>query len=153
MGGERRRKLWRLVCKLAGWFPGLIAAVIYDHRRREIRIRLHPDSDPPAEPGGTQPAAAPGGAATATLEGSDPGPPADADCPGHILATLRAVGRRLTLPQLLEEIPRHCGKRWSESSVKRYLRVLTKGSNRVLDNRQDVNPPGYGFREPQAADG
>jgi len=75
---------------------------------------------------------------------------ADADGPklpngaaiAEILATLVQVGHRLTRQALCDAMEEH-GRKRAESVVGECLSTLVRLG--VLDNRQDVNPKGYGL--------
>jgi hypothetical protein len=62
---------------------------------------------------------------------------------GRTLATLVEEGRRLTRERLLAATENH-GRARAESTVSEALADLIR--LKLVDNRQDVNPRGYGLR-------
>jgi hypothetical protein len=77
---------------------------------------------------------------------SAPGPPHQSvGCGREIKETLRAVGHRLTTAEVLRELSRR-GYQCADSTVKAALANLVD-TDPEINNRQDVNPRGYGFRE------
>jgi hypothetical protein len=78
------------------------------------------------------------------LAGEPERPHEAAGCAREIKETLRGVGHRLTTAEVLRELSRR-GYKWGESTVKQTLATLVDTDE--IDNRQDVNPRGYGLKE------
>lgn len=66
------------------------------------------------------------------------------ECAADVLSTLREVGHRLTTTQLLSEFSDREFLH-GESTVKTTLARMVR--EKVLNNRSDISPKGYGFPE------
>lgn len=65
-------------------------------------------------------------------------------CLGHVVAVLRAAGKRLTTTRVLEELAK-AGHEWSETTVKHTLAAAVGAG--VLVNDPESGPRGYGLAE------
>lgn len=69
-----------------------------------------------------------------------PGAPPTRGCPGDIYRALKAAGRRLTCPEIVDAFA-EAGVEWSERTIRQHLAEMIERG--WIDHDPQAKPPGY----------